>query len=277
MLVCEINIGVDQLYNCIWFFYNLDSTTQVLAQLKEISSISGMHVRRKQNMEVLIGNKKAQVGVIVQKGDGFCLFRALVQQIFKMPCDTAEFHEKVFEFKNEVINFILENSDKYMNEIQHSLVERYGGCFNQYNKDDCEYYVDHKIRVEGWGGAETLKAVREIYEINIFVVYEAISYCTFTARFNSQFKRSICLAYRTSGNRYDHYDSISNIENDILVRMMAKEFQIGNSRKVTSAKENSSKDIDLTINPSDHDKSKYFPCSSEYLNIISNKPTKISK
>lgn len=275
MLVCEINIGVDQLYNRIGFFYDLDSTTQVLAQLKEISSIAGANVRRMNEMKVLIGNEEAQVGVIVQKGDGFCLFRALVQQIFKMPCDTAQFQQKVFDFKSEVVDFILENIEKYMIEIQHSLVERYGGCFNQYNEADCKYYVDHTVREEGWGGGETLKATRELYEINIFVVYEAISYCTFTAAFNSKFKRSICLAYRTSGQRYDHYDSISNIEKDILVRMMAKMIQI--EHLVIPAKGNSSIHIDLTRKPSDSDKSKYFPCSSTYLNIILHNPTKTSK
>lgn len=84
-----------------------------------------------------------------------------------------------------------------------------------------------------WGGAETMKAVSLMHNVNILQINENET-VYFVNGFNSGMKMTIVLAYRlnpffgispSSGGLRNHYDSVINIETENILRiseLMAK-------------------------------------------------------
>lgn len=80
-------------------------------------------------------------------------------------------------------------------------------------------FLNNELPKQGvWGGSESLGAISEIYRINIVVFNEKGS-PILPNDFQPDYNRSVCLAYRLlrgSKTERNHYDSISEVENDVL-------------------------------------------------------------
>lgn len=72
-----------------------------------------------------------------------------------------------------------------------------------------------------WGGFESLKAITNVYKINIFIFCENGDYY-FADRFNDEYDKSVFIAFREASgkNRTDtnrnHYDSACQIDTNVL-------------------------------------------------------------
>lgn len=83
---------------------------------------------------------------------------------------------------------------------------------------ECMFYLNQILpQNRAWVGAETLKAVSNIYKVNIIMFYEE-GPCRVV---NDQFHdKTICVAYRVDNTQAElvrnHYDSVSDIESNAI-------------------------------------------------------------
>lgn len=91
----------------------------------------------------------------------------------------------------------------------------------------------HKENV--WGGTESILAVSDIYKSNVLVVSESESF--YFIVFDLQYKKSVCIAYR-SGR--DHYDSITSITQEnvfLIAKKLSNRINEGLNMKVINLDE----------------------------------------
>lgn len=160
------------------------------------------------------------LSVVVTKPDGNCLFSALTHQLFGNPINNKEHVNKMIQLRAAVVAHILleENFSLYQFTLQDRLFE-----ITKEKKSNipdiskaCKDYVHNYLSKPGtWGGEETLRAVANMYKTNIVVFREDGEFNSYRSRDN-MYKRSILIAYRRNGSEYNHYDSVTDMDQDSI-------------------------------------------------------------
>lgn len=179
--------------------------------------------------------------------DGHCLFRSLAHQIWKEVLGTQEQNETSLKLRADVVSYIDSHFPSFLWELRGAVWERFGNVPNI--EDECKRYIAEDLAISAWGGAETIKAVSQMYKVNILVINESGN-CYYPFSFNMSYQESIVIAYRlkvkegndnsdlwdtiiedestiieeTSINSAgdllrDHYDSVINIDADVILKI----------------------------------------------------------
>lgn len=190
---------------------NLSLTAAILMNRESVSE-----------MEANFDDIATKIPVIKMKNDGSCLFWALSHQLFQCDVNSQHHHEKTMKLRAEVSTHIENNYDKYELVIQGRVLDN-----NEiYSKDAGLFFVKVMLRnPKCWGGTESIKAVSEIYKVNIIVFNEAET-CSFPLGFVQDYKRTIAVAYRIGITRRgkinrNHYDSVAEFKQDVLLKCAA--------------------------------------------------------
>lgn len=165
------------------------------------------------------------------KSDGNCLFGSIVHQLYHAQIDSPKHDELVSELRQKVVEHIKLNIDAFIPSLTVRLYEendRKKGMNKKskykVTKDDCVTFLDLDLPQSNfWGGGETLKAVSAMNEVNIVVIRDS-GKCNMATPYNSEFGRSIVIAYR-NGNHYDSVSSMSEILIHEYANNLAKQHQ----------------------------------------------------
>jgi hypothetical protein len=140
-------------------------------------------------------------------GDGDCLYTSVAHQLYRFPVDPANLQYYSQLLRGFVVNYLEDNlNDSVLRDnILHTCHELFGMIAG----DDvliAHYFYNLRHNSEFWGGAESLFALVNIYQMRINVYTEAGSVTTFNPR-EPVITREINLFYRSGS----HYDSIITV------------------------------------------------------------------
>lgn len=193
---------------CNWLFKQLADQIGVMTTAVLVNS------ENQESMQAQLENDTIYVTCAKIQADGNCMFGSLAHQLHQYPINSDDHHNATKKLRAEVVEYILDPQN--FASFQFILQDRVYDIKSKNQIEDmateCKMYVRHVLSRESqsnsWGGQETLKAVSEIYRVNIITINENGT-CV------------IAIAWRTgfiqNGKEIrNHYDSISDISaNDI--------------------------------------------------------------
>lgn len=154
------------------------------------------------------------------RGDGNCLFAALVHQIHFVKMSSERHNALVTELRQMIVDHIAGKLDDYKQILKGRLIEedeQYDELKPEDEKNaDCKDFIS-KILIPS-----------EIFKVNIVVLIER-GELHFPCGFNETFGRSIFLAYRLGGRLiHNHYDTVCSVKEELLYQfssISAKKFE----------------------------------------------------
>lgn len=178
----------------------------------------------KENCHELCLGKAKTIKICEIEKDGNCLFAALTHQIFHKKLNSVEHVAKTQGLRQNVVKHILENFAHYEKELKGRIYEMRNRSKTENAQTDCLNYVKHCLSQPScWGGAEALKAVSEIHQLNIFIIHPDGS-CNSAIPYNSKFNRSVTLFFRDK-NHYESVIEISRIDLTFFAKAIAAQEQ----------------------------------------------------
>lgn len=165
--------------------------------------------------------RSMSVAQILQNGN--CLFAAICHQLSPTALDTEAHTEETSSLRQNVVNYILkpENYPYFEHELKNRVLELKTLDEIENITTECKLFTRFVLSQSGkWGGYESIRAIGEIFNINIIVIKEDGD-CYVANRSTKVNERSILLAYRKypDGNGYYHYDSICDIDAQSLLEI----------------------------------------------------------
>lgn len=176
-----------------------------------------------------------QIKVASIPTDGDCLFGALAHQLFATKLSVRSSVRNSQKLREESVEYIKKNIAAFEHELKNRLYDC-GIQKSDYLEMDFVSFLNTRLCKKGyWGGAESLKAISCLYEVNIIVFLED-GPCYVANNFNMNYKRSVCIAFRnnneystspTSGDEnkniiFNHYDSVCTINQTDIIDCMEK-------------------------------------------------------
>lgn len=178
-------------------------------------------------------NEETSIKVANVTADGNCLFYALANQLYLVKVDSKQHKQLSRDLRKDVVAYIKKNVMLFEHELKNRLYEcadKKSGNF----VDDCNSFLKNRLCRNGfWGGAESLKAISYLHEVNIIVFVEG-GPCYCVVKFNVNYERSVLVAYRNAAEQsqsqtglsikaeLNHYDSVCTIVQEDINKCMEK-------------------------------------------------------
>lgn len=230
--------------------------TKIYNQMKESFETIGSKNTQKRGlitkMEFFSNDEKlpAVLEVVESARNGDCLFSSMVYQLFGHNFTRKQHVRFVKELRLDVVNHIKKNFLEFEFVLKDRLHEQTNERIKNVKKE-CKNFVKTQLSKDGiWGGTETLKAVGQIFDVNILVVNEKGTY-HLPNGFQESYGRIVFLAFRVdslkvggsvqlNNDSRNHYDSIVSIADEETKMMMAEQLAIiENTRRVFKIENNS--------------------------------------
>lgn len=153
--------------------------------------------------------------------DGNCLLGSLVHQIHKYPVTSTNHKNEIKMLRAAICKHILkpENFDYYKHTLEtYVLADKKKEAMDM--TKECKAYVRNTLAKDGmWAGAEAIHAASDIYAVNVVLFIEDADY--YAHSYSTKYKTTIAIAYCKGANhldqtQYNHYDSVSEIDADII-------------------------------------------------------------
>lgn len=150
------------------------------------------------------------------------MFAALAQQLFYVKVNGTEHARATKELRKKSADYIKANYDSFQHEIKGRVLDRNLQAENI--QQECSVFVNHCLPKPGcWGGFESLKAISQIYKVNILIFNENGDYY-FAQKFNMTYDRSVFIGFSNANkhatssvsNDRNHYDPVVEINPKIL-------------------------------------------------------------
>lgn len=207
-----------------WFHLREDipEMVQIKRQLKEMDSNVNFRLEKRFPMCIEVNNKRVRVQIIKIPGNGSCLFSAIHQQLNKVSTTSPGFDNNVQLLRKNVIEYIKNKREEFDTELRNTIADYSGCAYDDITDNDCKYYLDHIMNLRTtWGGVETVKAVTEMFNVNVLIFTEDAKKHSFY-KFDENREQAIILAYRKSKNpnsrhKFDHYDSVVRLPDDLTI------------------------------------------------------------
>lgn len=196
---------------------------QIGTQIWKMVTSQLTHSESIEQMEFKIKNQMARIIYIIKiLGNGNCLFTSLAHQPWPSATTSDECKKNSVKLRAKVVEHILNNIEPYQMFIEEYLHE-----LKSLNSDNTsldtkyEMWVRHNLSRQGsWGGIETIKAVSQMYRVNV-VLFDECGIVQMIQGAKEQYERTILLAYRFYLNEqhervYNHYDSVCDMESDTI-------------------------------------------------------------
>lgn len=174
-------------------------------------------------------NVVSNLNVIKINGDGNCLFGSLIHQLFHHDLKSEEHKQHTKDLRATTVQFIRENLNNFTYEIEGRVLEERDAIntddvtSNVVTEQDCQTFLDEKLSNCAFAGAESFKAITQMYNVNILIVNES-GPAYYPVGFNSKYYKTVFVAYRLGQNsteRRNHYDSIAEVDVDTLCNFLA--------------------------------------------------------
>lgn len=215
--------------------------------------------KRDLNAEMEFFSKDEQIPawlkVVKTARDGNCLFSSLVHQIFGHDYTRKKHMHLVKELRMDVVSHIKKNFLDFEFVLKNRIYEEANERVENIKKRSKKFVKTELSKDGTWGGTETIKAVGQIFGVNILVVNEKGTY-HFTSGFDDLYDRIVFLAFRMNSlvmggfdqlnnvNR-NHYDSVVNIDGETKI-LMAEQLAIAeNTRRAFQIENNADEIIDI--------------------------------
>lgn len=200
---------------------------QISAQMLKTTEAVLMNREITDQFNFLINDQTFIVQISKIKGDGTCLFGTLAHQLHGMEIDSEEHQKSMDILRLQVIDFIRSNLKEFEIALKgvliHSWEESSPEKLAQYEtfstkiwEKEINEFLSFEMPLKSyWGGAETMKAVGELYKTNIVTAIENGDF--FFSIHKMEYTRLLLLAYRRSPfGTLNHYDSITGMENEVM-------------------------------------------------------------
>lgn len=166
-------------------------------------------------------------------GNGDCLLGSAAHQLFGKDINGDEHERFTKNLRRDIVKYIQEHYEHFLFEIRGHVYELREIAAKDPNRDTygigaiddvdraCKYLVDDcLIRPGFWAGAETLKAIHCLYNVDIIILNENGPITYYNGN-NQQVERAIVLAFRLSVDPEvrNHYDSVCNISPDDIYKI----------------------------------------------------------
>lgn len=222
---------------------------QISKQIAKMWSIATLHC---DNMECGVRCNDVDglhSSVDVVNGNGDCLPSSAAHQLFGKDVNSQEHKKLTFDLRKNVVKYIQEHYEDFVFDVRghvqdlQEIASSNPGCdtygFNAIaNIDDaCKHFVDNCLIQPGfWAGAETVKAIHFLHNVDI-IVYNENGSITYYNKNSEQVSRIIALAFRLSADRtsYNHYDSVCNVTPEVIYNtayVISKRLDQKNTSKV---------------------------------------------
>lgn len=155
--------------------------------------------------------------------DGDCLFSAIAHQLYQERIGSSQHRLSIRKLRAAVVDHIETHLDEYLPQLTERVLENGKRDEIEDMKKECMFFLKFCLsRDRYWGGGETVKAVSDLYQVNV-IVYNECGPSYVINRCSKLHDRSIGIAYRLSatengrnGNSAErlvrnHYDSISDM------------------------------------------------------------------
>lgn len=201
--------------------------TRMYSQLARLSAVKNLKSKN------LFGKKGSTIKIYKIDGDGNCLYNALAHQIYYFGIGTAEHIKMGIEMRQKVIKHINDHFESYSQDLKTRVFEIKSNDRIKCMEIECQNFLNESLAENHcWCGTESLKAISEIYNVNIVTIREE-NFCNMVKPININFDRVAILAYGKSGARArekDHYDSVVEIR-EALIREYSKDLAEADRRK----------------------------------------------
>lgn len=232
---CDIDAGEDSIadkYNFSVEYVPVEKTSddselwlfqQISDQINQTVCASIVSSDIQDTMQFTLKQQSKRLTLIKIKDDGNCLFSAITHQLWPGSTTDKTHIKKTKQLRSDVVEHILKPDNFSMYEI---AVQETMGSTNNLDVADAtiksKLWVRNKLSRSGkWGGLETIKAVSNMYRVNV-VIFNEDSACYMIKGSDAEFERTILLAYRlgigTDGEAvYNHYDSVCDMDSDTML------------------------------------------------------------
>lgn len=207
------NLSTDQLYE--QFSHQITTMTATLYTTTP-----------KENMQIkLAENDFRTVNVSIVPADGNCLFTSLAHQLFGYRIGSKEMTRACKKLRADVVDHIKKNYASFEHEIKGRVFENIEKTEHLAEGSELEiqidieketaFFINHLLpRNKYWGGSETLKAVSNLYDVNI-ILFNENDLCYIIHSFGKSHKKTIGVAFRAFNQpaeeqycQKNHYDSV---------------------------------------------------------------------
>lgn len=201
---------------------------------KQVTLMMSAALQNKDEQEQMTSNLNDGVSIDITvsqiDGNGHCLFSALYHQLFQMKINSRAHRNGVKKLRKEVVEHILNptNYPTFEFQLKDRVYEMNEGRSKSKKVTDmeskCKTFVKNNLSANAWGGAETIRAVSDMYKVNVININEC-GECYMLSDSTRTFNRSVLITYRLirdgEGNIMDytkrnHYDSVADINSHDL-------------------------------------------------------------
>lgn len=203
---------------------------QITLQTIKMSNAAAMNEEK----IVKVANIKFHVDIGSISPNGNCLFSSIAHQLYQVVLKSAEHERLTSKLREDVVDHIKANISDYVSCLKPRLPKPKKNASTDFNMQ-CVNFLNKGLSMDGfWGGTETVKAISELFKVNIATV-TMDGMCSMVFPFTPESSRTLLILYR---NR-SHYDSIISLS-DVNIKKLAKCVIDANGKAV---KNNSSNDV----------------------------------
>lgn len=166
--------------------------------------------------------------------DGSCLFSAIAHQLFYVKLNSQEHKDWANKLRKQAVDYIKANYERFRSYLRNRVRET-----NQAESDEnkleaeCQKFLSELLPKNSfYGGVESIKAISEIYCVNILTINEDGS-SHFTIAFETSNDKTIFVSFRNQ----NHYDSVVDMDSSTTSRysksLAQKEYNRRNSETIS--------------------------------------------
>lgn len=174
------------------------------------------------SMNFILSNMQRKLQIVQIPPDGSCLFGALAHQISGTKTKSGDHSCLTAKMRADVVAHIKKNVDSFEHELKGAILNVNEGKNVRNMKKKCKDFLYNELSDEStWAGAESIKAVCEINNVNILIMNENGASYFSPCSFDKNLSQTVVLAYRlqlktlginVSNVNRNHYDSVVRME-----------------------------------------------------------------
>lgn len=203
--------------------------SQISTQLNKILAATLSNNDTTEQMVFELAENELQTSKVAKiSPNGACTFGSFVHQLTGCKANSDEHIQAAKQIRMNIVKHISNHYSSFQKELRDRVYAEINSKSIKDIDKECKIILNNFLPLDYyWGGAETLKAMRELYRCNILVLNERGT-CHFFNHFNEKYNRTLILAFRLENktaskidiDSYNHYDSVCEISSDGILQII---------------------------------------------------------